>query len=100
MSLVPVPVYQHDAIPSTNNSFRNLLLNIELFNSLRQTQLGVEEYVLSKQVKESKTVKEYRKRTKHPELWKMNIKKNARLRSEEYIGAGGNIVPAKTMGPP
>ena len=30
----------------------------------------------------------------------MNIKKNARLRSEEYIGAGGKIVPAKTMGPP
>lgn len=49
----------------------DLPLNIELFNPLRQTELDVEEYVLSKQVKQPTTVKEYRKPlkcTKHSEL--------------------------------
>lgn len=80
-----------------------------------------------KQSKKPKSIKESReplKRTKHPELWKVNLKKNARLRGEEYVGVGGNsemlprgtfawnvstvtsvlfigrIVPAKVMGPP
>lgn len=43
--------------------------------------------------KKSKLLKEYKevvKRMKHPENWKVNVKKNARLRGEEYIGVGGN----------
>lgn len=43
-----------------------------------------------KKVKLAKEHKEPIKRTKHPENWKVNIKKNARLRGEEYIGVGGN----------
>lgn len=31
------------------------------------------------------------KRTKHPETWKVNVKKNARLRGEEYVGVGGKM---------
>ncbi|XP_014475107.1 PREDICTED: uncharacterized protein LOC106744677 [Dinoponera quadriceps] len=53
-----------------------------------------------KKVKLSKEHKEPIKRSKHPENWKVNVKKNARLRGEEYIGVGGKIVPAKTMGLP
>ncbi|XP_015109285.1 uncharacterized protein LOC107036065 [Diachasma alloeum] len=41
-----------------------------------------------------------RGRVKNPENWKVNLKKNARLRGEEYVGGGGKIVPAKVMGPP
>lgn len=33
--------------------------------------------------------KEFLKRTKYPETWKVNVKKNARLKGEEYIGVGG-----------
>lgn len=33
--------------------------------------------------------KESMKRTKQPENWKVNMKKNARLKGEEYIGIGG-----------
>ncbi|KAF7991180.1 hypothetical protein HCN44_002742 [Aphidius gifuensis] len=39
-------------------------------------------------------------RVKQPENWKVNVKKIARLKGEEYIGKGGKIVPAKLMGPP
>lgn len=83
-----------------------------------------------KQGKRTKLLKEHKepiKRAKHPENWKVNVKKNARLRGEEYIGVGGNyetlnsptivyvievindwyilpfigkIVPAKIMGAP
>ncbi|XP_015590004.1 uncharacterized protein LOC107265247 isoform X2 [Cephus cinctus] len=53
-----------------------------------------------RKIKPIKESKEAVKRTKHPERWKVNIKKNARLRGEEYIGVGGKIVPAKVMGPP
>lgn len=45
------------------------------------------------QGKKAKSLKERRKpvkRTKHPENWKVNLKKNARLRGEEYVGVGGN----------
>ncbi|XP_011312420.1 uncharacterized protein [Fopius arisanus] len=41
-----------------------------------------------------------RGRVKNPQNWKVNVKKNARLRGEAYIGGGGKIVPAKVMGPP
>ncbi|KAL6256038.1 hypothetical protein P5V15_013274 [Pogonomyrmex californicus] len=51
-------------------------------------------------VKSSKELKEIVKRTKQPENWKVNVKKNARLKGEEYIGVGGKIVPAKKMGRP
>lgn len=47
----------------------------------------------SKQLKKLKTMKVCReplKRTKNPEMWKVNVKKNARLRGEEYIGVGGS----------
>lgn len=43
-----------------------------------------------KKVKSLKEPKEFVKRTKHPENWKVNVRKNARLRGEEYIGIGGN----------
>jgi len=54
-------------------------------------------------VRKARSAKEHKdsmKRSKHPENWKVNVKKNARLRGEEYVGVGGKIVPAKTMGPP
>lgn len=54
----------------------------------------------SKRVKSTKEAKDAIKRSKHPEKWKVNVKKNARLRGEEYIGVGGKVVPAKVMGPP
>ncbi|XP_012269171.1 uncharacterized protein LOC105693669 isoform X1 [Athalia rosae] len=53
-----------------------------------------------KKTRPIKETKEIIKRTKHPEKWKVNVKKNARLRGEEYVGVGGKIVPAKIMGPP
>lgn len=43
-----------------------------------------------KKIRSLKEHKEFIKRTKHPENWKVNMKKNARLRGEEYIGVGGN----------
>jgi hypothetical protein len=36
-----------------------------------------------------KEQKESIKRIKQPENWKVNMKKNARLKGEEYIGVGG-----------
>lgn len=45
-----------------------------------------------KQGRKAKSLKEHKesiKRTKHPENWKVNVKKNARLKGEEYIGVGG-----------
>lgn len=45
-----------------------------------------------RRVKLSTDHKESMKRTKHPENWKVNVKKNARLRGEEYIGVGGNYL--------
>lgn len=45
-----------------------------------------------KQGKKAKSLREHKesiKRTKHPENWKVNVKKNARLKGEEYIGVGG-----------
>lgn len=49
----------------------------------------------SKGPKKTKPIKESKesiKRTKHPEKWKVNVKKNARLRGEEYIGVGGESI--------
>ncbi|XP_076753715.1 uncharacterized protein LOC143425099 [Xylocopa sonorina] len=95
--------FQHDAISSTNNSLTNYFLpneptNARFSNSSEKAAIPTR----SKQLKRSKIVndKESLRRTKHPELWKVNIKKTARLRGEEYIGVGGKIVPAKIMGPP
>ncbi|XP_024870801.1 uncharacterized protein LOC112453961 [Temnothorax curvispinosus] len=51
-------------------------------------------------LKPSKEHEESMKRTKQPENWKVNMKKNARLKGEEYIGVGGKRVPAKKMGHP
>lgn len=45
-----------------------------------------------KQERNAKSLKEHKesmKRTKQPENWKVNVKKNARLKGEEYIGVGG-----------
>ncbi|XP_067207193.1 uncharacterized protein [Linepithema humile] len=56
-----------------------------------------------KQGKKAKSLRKHQesiKRTKHPENWKVNVKKNARLKGEEYIGVGGKIVAAKKMGRP
>lgn len=61
------------------------------------TELHLPEAVTKKPVKQrgpkkTKPVKEQKemvKRSKHPEKWKVNVKKNARLRGEEYIGVGG-----------
>lgn len=30
-------------------------------------------------------------RSKQPEKWKVNVKKNARLRGEAYVGVGGTV---------
>ncbi|EGI67083.1 PREDICTED: uncharacterized protein LOC105144465 isoform X1 [Acromyrmex echinatior] len=62
-----------------------------------------ESSVKFKQRKNTKPLKEHKesmKRIKQPENWKVNLKKNARLKGEEYIGVGGKIVPAKKMGHP
>lgn len=76
----------------TSVTLLDLPLNVELFNSLRQTELDVKQYVLSKEVKQLRTVKEYKKNFKtYKTSWAMEneYKKNSRLRSEEYIGVGG-----------
>lgn len=44
--------------------------------------------------------KESMRRIKQPENWKVNMKKNARLKGEEYIGVGGKckmIDPVESM---
>ncbi|KAI4486140.1 hypothetical protein M0802_012539 [Mischocyttarus mexicanus] len=56
--------------------------------------------IKSKELKIEKNNIDNIQRVKHPERWKVNIKKNARLRGEQYVGVGGKVVPAKTMGPP
>ncbi|CAK9831797.1 hypothetical protein ANTRET_LOCUS8733 [Anthophora retusa] len=98
--IIPQPEYQQNP-PA--NSLTSQPVNTQLANTLEETQSNEKKSVRTKQLKKEKILKEHReplKRTKHPELWKVNIKKNARLRGEEYIGVGGKIVPAKTMGPP
>lgn len=60
---------------------------------MEETESNIKKSIKPKQAKKPKTIKERReplKRTKHPESWKVNIKKNARLRGEEYVGVGGN----------
>ncbi|KAL0127565.1 hypothetical protein PUN28_003086 [Cardiocondyla obscurior] len=64
---------------------------------------SMENLIEFRQVNDTKTLEEHKesvKRIKQPENWKVNIKKNARLKGEEYIGVGGKIVPAKKMGQP
>ena len=51
-----------------------------------------ESSVKFKKRKNKKLLKEHKesmKRIKQPENWKVNLKKNARLKGEEYIGVGG-----------
>ncbi|XP_011689462.1 PREDICTED: uncharacterized protein LOC105450993 [Wasmannia auropunctata] len=64
---------------------------------------STESSIKPKQRKDVKSLKEHKesiKRLKQPENWKVNMKKSARLKGEEYIGVGGKIVPAKKMGHP
>lgn len=55
----------------------------------------IEGSVKLKQKRDAKPLEEHKesemnvKRTKQPANWKVNIKKNARLKGEEYIGVGG-----------
>ncbi|XP_076548305.1 uncharacterized protein LOC143306069 isoform X2 [Osmia lignaria lignaria] len=95
--------YQPEIARSSNCSLMNHCISAQLSDQLEEVELNSTKAMKSKQLKKSKTMKVCReplKRTKNPEMWKVNVKKNARLRGEEYIGVGGKIVPAKTMGPP
>ncbi|XP_035731429.1 uncharacterized protein LOC118445735 [Vespa mandarinia] len=67
---------------------------------VQELELNNKKPMKSKESKTEKRNKNSIQRAKHPERWKVNIKKNARLRGEQYVGVGGKIVPAKTMGPP
>ncbi|KAF7411835.1 hypothetical protein HZH68_000795 [Vespula germanica] len=67
---------------------------------VQEIELSNKKPIKSKELKTEKRNKDSVQRAKHPERWKVNIKKNARLRGEQYVGVGGKIVPAKTMGPP
>ena len=61
----------------------------------------VESSVKFKQRKNTKPLKEQKesmKRIKQPENWKVNLKKNARLKGEEYIGVGGKYRDDKQIG--
>ncbi|XP_046740862.1 uncharacterized protein LOC124408166 isoform X1 [Diprion similis] len=97
---------QHQQMQSTYYKFQNEVDHITDLQPAMETE---EQETTSKKLpktrgsKKTKPIKETKeivKRTKHPEKWKVNVKKNARLRGEEYIGVGGKIVPAKVMGPP
>lgn len=53
---------------------------------------SIESSIKLKQERNAKLLKEHKesiKRKKQPENWKVNMKKNARLKGEEYIGVGG-----------
>ncbi|XP_076618233.1 uncharacterized protein LOC143340318 isoform X2 [Colletes latitarsis] len=93
------PEYQQEAVPSSNHLLTNHSINT-LPDRLEEEESNAKKSMKLKQGKKLKTIKEPLKRTKHPELWKVNVKKNARLRGEEYVGVGGKLVPAKAMGPP
>ncbi|XP_011159512.1 uncharacterized protein LOC105195690 [Solenopsis invicta] len=71
--------------------------------SVNNNEDSLENSIKLKQEKNAISLKEQKesiKRIKQPENWKVNMKKNARLKGEEYIGVGGKIVPAKKMGCP
>lgn len=94
--------YEQEAVAPSIYPLTNYSMNAQS-DPLQQEESNVKKSVKAKQSKKPKSIKERReplKRTKHPELWKVNLKKNARLRGEEYVGVGGKIVPAKAMGPP
>ncbi|XP_054002221.1 uncharacterized protein LOC128888992 isoform X1 [Hylaeus anthracinus] len=96
------PECQQEPVPSSNYPLTNYSTNTQP-NRLEQAGSHGTKSIIPKQPKKPKTIRQHReplKRTKHPELWKVNVKKNARLRGEEYIGVGGRLVPAKAMGPP
>lgn len=56
---------------------------------------STEDLVKLKQERDAKPLEEHKesemnvKRTRKPANWKVNVKKNARLKGEEYIGVGG-----------
>lgn len=56
----------------------------------QEIELSNKKPMKSKELKTEKRNKNNIQRAKHPERWKVNIKKNARLRGEQYIGVGGN----------
>lgn len=41
-----------------------------------------------------------KKRKSTPSSWKRNIRKTARCKGEEYLTSKGNLIPARTTGPP
>nr|XP_003704092.1 PREDICTED: uncharacterized protein LOC100877808 [Megachile rotundata] len=103
MDVVTQSEYQQGTAVSSSYPLTNHSRSTQLSDQLKEVEINGKKSIKSKQLKKSKTKKdswEPLKRTKNPEQWKVNIKKNARLRGEEYIGVGGKIVPAKTMGPP
>lgn len=60
----------------------------------------VENSIKLKQEKNTKPLKDHKesmKRIKQPENWKVNLKKNARLKGEEYIGVGGKYRDDKQL---
>lgn len=50
---------------------------------------GILENVSKKKSSSSKIPRDNGPRIKQPENWKVNVKKTARLKGEEYIGKGG-----------
>ncbi|XP_012286080.1 uncharacterized protein LOC105702803 [Orussus abietinus] len=103
ITVVDPIILREDEVPSNPSAGYHVLGNSEDI----QHQNDVSFESIPKKVKRNviktksgKEAKDIVKRTKHPEKWKVNIKKNARLRGEEYVGVGGKIVPAKVMGPP
>ncbi|XP_076162898.1 uncharacterized protein LOC143144416 [Ptiloglossa arizonensis] len=96
------PEHHQESVASSNYPLTNHSTSTQS-DRLEETESNIKKSIKPKQAKKPKTIKERReplKRTKHPESWKVNIKKNARLRGEEYVGVGGKLVPAKAMGPP
>ncbi|XP_053994291.1 uncharacterized protein LOC128884729 isoform X3 [Hylaeus volcanicus] len=84
------PECQQEPVPSSNYPLTNYSTNTQP-NRLEQAGSHGTKSIIPKQPKKPKTIRQHReplKRTKHPELWKVNVKKNARLRGEEYIGVG------------
>ncbi|KAG7202158.1 hypothetical protein KM043_015840 [Ampulex compressa] len=95
--------HQHELNSTSNYPLNDRPLSPQTINDSQESESVAKNPIKSKQSRKPRLMEERRspvKRTKHPEQWKVNIKKNARLRGEEYVGVGGKIVPAKTMGPP
>ncbi|KAK2582084.1 hypothetical protein KPH14_002787 [Odynerus spinipes] len=102
-----LPITSLDLLPEhqetssiTTFSLLDDQLNVQSSPTVAQkTECNNKKPLKSKGLKLESGVKDVQ-RSKHPERWKVNIKKNARLKGEQYVGVGGKVVPAKTMGPP